>query len=203
MGILPEIFEVRDDGFLYVLDDHPRRRCAASSSRRSTAARRARSRSSKRSLAPVVGRTLTRPRVRFAPVADRVLPRRQRPDRAVQLAVRPPARRDVRAAHRGHRRGAQPRGVGRRDHRQALDGSGWSPTSRPSPVEFAAAHQRAVEAAVGRRRTSTAATAPARRSMRDSHDATTQTRLRRVLPGPRARARRRRRAAVPDARRGR
>jgi ferredoxin len=23
MGILPEIFEVRDDGFLYVLDDHP------------------------------------------------------------------------------------------------------------------------------------------------------------------------------------
>ena len=23
MGILPEIFEVRDDGFLYVLNDHP------------------------------------------------------------------------------------------------------------------------------------------------------------------------------------
>ena len=25
MGILPEVFEVRDDGFLYVLDEHPRR----------------------------------------------------------------------------------------------------------------------------------------------------------------------------------
>jgi ferredoxin len=23
MGILPQIFEVRDDGFLYVLDEHP------------------------------------------------------------------------------------------------------------------------------------------------------------------------------------
>jgi ferredoxin len=23
MGILPELFEVRDDGFLYVLNDHP------------------------------------------------------------------------------------------------------------------------------------------------------------------------------------
>ena len=23
MGILPEVFEVRDDGFLYVLNDHP------------------------------------------------------------------------------------------------------------------------------------------------------------------------------------
>ncbi|MCL4446593.1 MAG: ferredoxin [Actinobacteria bacterium] len=24
MGIVPEVFEVRDDGFLYVLDEHPR-----------------------------------------------------------------------------------------------------------------------------------------------------------------------------------
>ena len=23
MGILPEVFEVRDDGYLYVLDEHP------------------------------------------------------------------------------------------------------------------------------------------------------------------------------------
>jgi len=23
MGILPQVFEVRDDGFLYVLDEHP------------------------------------------------------------------------------------------------------------------------------------------------------------------------------------
>jgi len=23
MGIVPEVFEVRDDGFLYVLDEHP------------------------------------------------------------------------------------------------------------------------------------------------------------------------------------
>ncbi len=32
MGIAPELFEVRDDGFLYVLDEHPdeslRRSCA-------------------------------------------------------------------------------------------------------------------------------------------------------------------------------
>lgn len=25
MGILPEVFEVRDDGYLYVLDEHPPR----------------------------------------------------------------------------------------------------------------------------------------------------------------------------------
>jgi hypothetical protein len=30
MGILPEVFEVRDDDFLYILDEHPRRRCARS-----------------------------------------------------------------------------------------------------------------------------------------------------------------------------
>ena len=40
MGIVPEVFEVRDDGYLYVLDEHPpeelRERCA----RRPTAARR-------------------------------------------------------------------------------------------------------------------------------------------------------------------
>ena len=53
------------------------------------------------------------------PVADRVLPRRQRAGGAVQLALRAPARGDVRPADRGHRRGAQPAGVDRRDHRRA------------------------------------------------------------------------------------
>ena len=29
MGIVPEVFEVRDDNFLYVLDEHPPRALAA------------------------------------------------------------------------------------------------------------------------------------------------------------------------------
>ena len=41
-------------------------------------------------------------------------PHRRRPHRAVQLALRPPPRRHVRAPHRGHRRRAVTRGVGRR-----------------------------------------------------------------------------------------
>ena len=53
------------------------------------------------------------------PVADRVLPRRRGAHRAVQLGAGPPARRHVRAAHRGHRRGPQPAGVDAGHHRRA------------------------------------------------------------------------------------
>ena len=51
------------------------------------------------------------------PVADGLLPRRRGTHGALQLGDRPPARRHVRAAHRGHRRSAQPSGVDRRHHR--------------------------------------------------------------------------------------
>ena len=42
----------------------------------------------------------------FRPIAHRLPARRRRPHRALQLAARPPRRRRVRAAHRGHRRRA-------------------------------------------------------------------------------------------------
>ena len=81
MGILPEIFEVRDDGFLYVLNDHP-------------------DESLRDQLVEAVNscpdgcdldrRGLTRGRATRPDraVADRLLPRRQRAHRAVQLALR-------------------------------------------------------------------------------------------------------------------
>ena len=50
-------------------------------------------------------------RAPLRPVADRRPARRQRPQRAVQLGVRPARRRRVRAADRGHRRRPQHRGV--------------------------------------------------------------------------------------------
>ena len=46
-------------------------------------------------------------------VPDGLPPRRRRPHRPVQLALRPPRRRHVRAADRGHRRRAVPAGVDR------------------------------------------------------------------------------------------
>ena len=46
MGILPEVFEVRDDGYLYVLDENPPEALREqAATRRSTAARPAPSRS--------------------------------------------------------------------------------------------------------------------------------------------------------------
>ena len=39
MGIAPEVFEVRDDGFLYVLNETRAKSCARRSARRPTAAR--------------------------------------------------------------------------------------------------------------------------------------------------------------------
>ena len=38
MGILPEVFEVRDDGYLYVLNEHPPEELRAGCARRSTGA---------------------------------------------------------------------------------------------------------------------------------------------------------------------
>ena len=56
------------------------------------------------------------------PFPDRYVPRRRRPLGAAQLDLRQAARRCVRAAHRGHRRGPQPSGVDRgHPHRARLD----------------------------------------------------------------------------------
>ena len=59
------------------------------------------------------------PRFRIRAVADRLLPRRRGAHGAVQLGAGQAARRHVRAAHRGHRRGPQPAGVDAGDHRRA------------------------------------------------------------------------------------
>ena len=53
-------------------------------------------------------------RVRFAPSPTGHPPHRRRPHRHLQLGVRPPPRRHVRAAHRGHR----PRALHRGEHRR-------------------------------------------------------------------------------------
>ncbi len=47
MGISPEVFEVRDDNFLYVLNENPPEELPTSSGRPSPPARRRRSRSSR------------------------------------------------------------------------------------------------------------------------------------------------------------
>ena len=52
------------------------------------------------------------------PVSHRLPARRRRPHRALQLALRAPARRHVRAAHRGHRRRAVVGGDGHRHPRR-------------------------------------------------------------------------------------
>jgi len=54
MGILPEVFEVRDDDFLYILDEHRRRSCARSWRNASRPARARPSRSRRTSEAPGV-----------------------------------------------------------------------------------------------------------------------------------------------------
>ena len=58
-------------------------------------------------------------RVRFPPSPDRLPPRRQRAQRAVQLGVRAPLRRHPGAPHRGHRPRPQHRGGLRLDPRLA------------------------------------------------------------------------------------
>ena len=58
------------------------------------------------------------------PLADRVLPRRRGPLGAVQLGLRRAAGRHVRAAHRGHRRRAQPGRSGPRASSTRWPGSG-------------------------------------------------------------------------------
>ena len=118
MGIAPEVFEVRDDGYLYVLNENPPAELMGQGAAwPPTTARRGRSRSSRTSSARG-GSAPAGPAARapgpLRPVAHGVPPRRQRPDRALQLALRPPHRRHLRPAHRGHRHRAQPRGVGRR-----------------------------------------------------------------------------------------
>ena len=177
MGILPEVFEVRDDGFLYVLNEHPPEELREVCARRSTAARRAPS----RSRTTDAGRRRTPPGPGCAaalmtdpppppgplrPVAHRLPPRRQRPGGAVQLALRPPARGHVRPADRGHRRRAQPRGVGRRDPlRAGLAGHGARRGPLP-PVGRRGDARRRPSTRCGTAAPSTPATAPGRRSTR-------------------------------------
>ena len=64
-------------------------------------------------------------------ITDRLVPRRQRTNRPLQLAVRAPAGWDVHPADRGHRHRAQPTGMGGRHRRRAgLAGHG----ARRGPV---------------------------------------------------------------------
>ncbi len=98
------------------------------------------------------------------PVAHRVPPRRQRPGGALQLALRPPHRRDLHPAHRGHRHRAQPRGVGGGDPVVAgVAGHG----ARRGPLPPVGAHRRLPRRrrhAVGRRRAVRVRVHAARRS---------------------------------------
>ena len=81
--------------------------------------------------------------------------RRRSPHRAVQLAVRPPDRRRVAAAHRGHRHRAQPARADRR-HPRSIGGSGSGGTATPvHQSDTGDRHLEVADAAGGRRRTPT------------------------------------------------
>ena len=106
------------------------------------------------------------------PVPDRLAARRPGPHGALQLGVRAPPRRHVRLPDRGHRRGAQHRGVLRRDPRPdalARPRLGRGPRgrrpARALPAERARRHlRRRARPAARRRRTPTTASAPPTRS---------------------------------------
>ena len=115
---------------------------------------------------------------RFAPSPDRLPAYRRRPHRAVQLALRPPPRRQVPAAHRGHRQGALDHGGDRRDPRR--DALARPRLGRPRILPVAI---------LGAARRGRAQAARARRRLPLLHDA------RRSWPRS---ARRRPSAAVPD-----
>ena len=81
---------------------------------------------------PLALRRHERTTVPHRALADGLLPRRRCADGALQLGARPAARRHVRAAHRGHRRGAQPAGVDRRASSTRSRGSASTQTTRCS-----------------------------------------------------------------------
>ena len=101
MGILPEVFEVRDDNFLYVLNENPPEEPATSSGRPSLPARRRRSHSSRtdypgqpRQIASADaerhGRQSEQDPSRPRPhrtFPNRLLRRRRRPYRSLQLVL--------------------------------------------------------------------------------------------------------------------
>ena len=143
----------------------------------------------------------SRPRTASLPVralAHGLPPRRRRPHRPVQLALRPPDRRRVPAAHRGHRHRAQPARADRRH--PALD-----PVARPGVGRRAGAPVRPPRPPPrGRRRSSWpsghafwSAWQPARRGERPARAAGAGPRRRpragrgpgAALPGARRRAR--------------
>ena len=143
------------------------------------------------------------PRVRIRAVAHGLLPRRLRPNRPVQLAARPPDASGVlHPAHRRHRRGAQPRGVGRGHLLAPWPGSGSTLDEGPvSPERLRGRARSGGRGPSSQRATSTTATARPRWST--SARAPARPGLRRVLPGPRARRAGRHRPALPHASRGR
>ena len=125
------------------------------------------------------------------PIPDRNVPRRRRPVGAAELDLRQAARRGVRAAHRGHRRGAQPAGVDRGHPRRAgLDRHRARHLRGPVlPVRQRRRAPRRRRAAATPPAARTTATAPARRSQ--ARTGARLPRLRRLLPRPRPRPRRR------------
>ena len=107
------------------------------------------------------------------PLADRIAARRAGPHRALQLGVRAPPRRHLRLPDRGHRQGAQHRGVLRRAARARCSwlGLDWDegpevggPHAPYRQSERGDLYARRAGAAPRSRRTPTTATAPTRRS---------------------------------------
>ena len=83
-------------------------------------------------LGSVNGAMADAPRFRFAPSPTGFFHVGGARTALLQLGAGPPARRHVRAAHRGHRRGPQPTRSGRRASSTRWRGSASPPTTRPS-----------------------------------------------------------------------
>ena len=137
------------------------------------------------------------------PFPDRYVPRRRRPLGAAELDLRQAARRRVRAAHRGHRRGPQPARSGPRASSPRWTGSASSgaatrarTSSRRTPASTGRAAERLYDA--GR-----AYYCDCTREAVQARTGIAVPGLRRLLPRPRPRPGRGAGAALPHARRGR
>ncbi len=219
MGILPEVFEVRDDGYLYVFNEHPPEDpraklreavngCptgAISIRGRLTHHRAPRSPRRPYGCAVVPMTDLAPPSGPLRPVADRVLPRGQRALGAVQLALSRAASggRSYCASRTPTRRAIAPNGPTGSSRRWT--GSGMPPDEGPY---FQSAQGEAHAAAIEALWASGALYACActrgrltsgrgKRGRRRPHAG-----IRRALPRPRAAPGGGEGAALPDARRG-
>jgi hypothetical protein len=140
-----------------------------------------------------------RPRPRpLRAVADGVPARRGAPDGALQLGRRTAGRRHVRPAHRGHRRGPQPGGLGHRHRRLAA--LVRPRLGRAPPPVGADGALRVGGREADRRRAHLLVRLHPRRGRRTGQGARRPARLRRALPGPGQGAGTVRCAPVPDAR---